>query len=66
MSAYGKMNAFPLSDESGVSYGLTKREYFVAAAMEAIAAFSQTMPPETIAKHAIAVADATLAELEKD
>jgi len=61
---------------TGTSYGLTKREIFTMAAMQGILGDIDNLPEypnpneknlhESVAKFALLVADATLAELAKE
>ncbi len=58
--------AFPIpgSDHNGPEYGMTLRDYFAAKAMQSIAQ-STFCDCETVAKMSYAVADAMIAERNK-
>jgi hypothetical protein len=65
-------SAFPADAERmrGVDLGLTKREYFAAKAMQGMCAGAHWAPgtlinEDEMAGDAVAIADATLAELAK-
>jgi hypothetical protein len=68
VSHYADQSAFP---RNAMATGLTRREYFVAAAMQGLcAAFDNYRPGVTVGWHTLAedaerVADAQLARLEK-
>jgi len=55
--------AFPASDPPYAA-GVSKREYFTAMALQGLCAASHTAKSD-IARNAVELADATLAELEK-
>jgi hypothetical protein len=61
--------AFPVPEKhisEHTEYGLTKREYFAAMAMQGILSGAQYLDNyELFAKHAVAAADAIIAELNK-
>lgn len=61
--------AYPLfCEQSGPCYGLTKREYFAALAMQGMMADPETggrVKPEVIAGNAVAHADALVASLNR-
>jgi hypothetical protein len=67
----GNANAFPQAKEDlnvDSEYGLTKREYFAAMAMQGLLANSlksATLYIESNAKFAVQAADALIAELNK-
>ena len=46
--------------------GMTLRDYFAAKAMQGLVGASKSFPRATIAEHAYLMADAMLAEREKD
>ena len=67
----GALNEFNEKEKFGVyNTGLTKREYFVAAAMQGLCA--EYLGPQTdwdyddIASFAVGIADATLAAMEEE
>ncbi len=55
--------AFPITD-AHCGEGMTRREYFTAMALSGLCADSHTAKSD-IARNAVELADATLAELEK-
>lgn len=65
-------NAFPVFGEEGRNtfchYGLTKREYFAAQAMQGMIASNEWIADtlERVSKTAIEYADALIAELNKE
>ena len=74
MSKKHRCSAFPqvdIKDSYGmlVPYlqrGMTLRDYFAAKAMQGLVGAPQSFPRATIAEHAYQMADAMLAEREKD
>ena len=62
--------AFPLGQMDGVepSFGITTRQYYIAAAITGILAGDVNLrsPVDGVANHAIAVADAVLAREDVD
>jgi hypothetical protein len=65
----GNANAFPQAKEDlnvDSEYGLTKREYFAAMALQGVLSQSQFLiNSEKFAKFAVKAADALIAELNK-
>lgn len=64
----GNDMAYPLDAGEGIlAGGLTKREYFAAMAMQGMQADNPGLgcTPEYIAKYAVRMADALIAELNK-
>ena len=59
----GSENAFP--DADYIDGGLTKREYFAVLAMQGLLSGEGINDPETVAKNAVAYADALLGVLVK-
>ena len=62
------MPAFPVEEtcnSESLSFGLTKREYFAAMAMQGFLSQNEYITPEGLAFAAIEQADALLKELEK-
>lgn len=59
--------AFARSDnpQAYAQIGLTKREYFAAAALQGLCVDRFGMDKESVARIAVQIADATLAELER-
>ncbi|MFB9242402.1 hypothetical protein IV454_16175 [Massilia antarctica] len=55
--------AFPLTPGSNSNFGLTVREYFIAAAMQGILANTNSFTPEQLAQKAIGVADEVLRQV---
>lgn len=53
-----------ISMQGNDGHGLTKREYFAGLAMQGLAMYTGA-EPEGVAKYAVDLADALLAELEK-
>ena len=65
----GNLNAFPMLNpgpSQNDEYGLTKREYFAALALQGLLSQSQFLiNSEKFAKFAVEAADALMAELNK-
>lgn len=57
--------AYPCEGPNAPAYGLTKREFFAAMAMQGLRADRQQFPRDEIARMAVADADALLKELAK-
>ena len=60
-------NAFPIFDREGfsLSEGITKREYFAAAALQGLLATSVPLGGKTVAQLAVEAADSLIFELNK-
>ena len=61
----GEQGAFAMLDTNGsfTQYGLTKREYFAAMAMQGLV--DRHISYEVVAEHAVKYGDALLKELDK-
>lgn len=60
--------AFPIestSDAEDVYFGLTKREEFAARAMQVVVTWDPELEPQQVARVAVKMADALIAELNK-
>ena len=65
---YGEQNAFPCSEEmftENAEFGLNKREYFAAMALQGLLANSEELSCEQCAKLAVRSADYLLEQLDK-
>ena len=58
--------AFPIKTFDGDYRGMTLRDYFAAKAMQGLVGAPQAIPRTSIAEHAYLMADAMIAEREKE